>query len=110
VVGTFALTLSNGRPLPVVARLTNDEEWDITSDQFVIAADNTWNETTNYRVTSFSSGTASTQSTSSSGTYTIANGQINFVMAVGGTATFTGSVSGKSLTILYAGGQFFYTR
>jgi hypothetical protein len=110
VVGTFLLTASNGRSLPLVARLTSDEEWDLTSDQFVIVADNTWNELTSYRVTTFATGAVSTQQSVSSGTYSIANNQINFVMTVGGSTSFTGSVTGKTLALLYNGGQFLYSR
>jgi hypothetical protein len=110
VVGSFALAYSNGQPLPILARLTSVEEWDMTSDQLVIAADNTWNETSNYKVTSFLTGGVSAQQTGSSGTYSIANNQINFVITVGGTGGFNGSVSGNTLTLLYNGGRFLYTR
>ena len=68
------------------------------SDAIVIAADNTWNETTNYHVFALSDGDASDHADSVvSGTYTIANGEINFTMTAGGTATFIGSVTGNTL-------------
>ena len=51
VAGTYSLTSSNGRSLPFTVLLTADEQWIITSDQFVIASDNTWSETTNYLIT-----------------------------------------------------------
>jgi len=35
VVGNYALTSSNGRSLPYTVLLTADEQWVITSDQFV---------------------------------------------------------------------------
>jgi len=110
VVGTFSLTSSNGRLLPIIARLTSDEEWDLTSDQFVIGADNTWTETTTYLITSFATAGTSTQFSTSSGTYAISNNTINFVMTVGGMAGFTGSVTGKTLSLLYNGGSFIYSR
>jgi hypothetical protein len=56
VVGTFSLTNSNGRLLPIIARLTAEEEWDMTSDQLIIRADLTWSETSNYKVTTFQTG------------------------------------------------------
>ena len=110
VVGTFSLTNSNGRLLPIVARLTTEEEWDMTSDQLIIRADLTWSETSNYKVTTFQTGGISAQQTSSSGTYEIADSKINFVMTNGGTATYTVSVSGNTLTMIYNGGHFIYTR
>ena len=110
VVGSFNLTNSNGNLLPLVARLTPDEEWDMTSDQLVISANNTWTETSNYKVTTFQTGAISAQQTVSSGTYTVADSKINFIMTAGGNGTFIGSVSGNSLVLVYAGGHFFYTR
>jgi hypothetical protein len=110
VVGTFALTYSNGRILPLVARITADEEWDMTSDQLIIRADLTWSETSTYRVTAFVTGGVATQQTGSSGTYSIVDSKINFVMTVGGTAMYTGSVSGNTLTMVYNGGHFIYVR
>jgi len=83
---------------------------DMTSDQLIIRADLTWSETSNYKVTTFQTGGISAQQTSSSGTYAIADSKINFVMTNGGTATYTGSVSGNTLTMIYNGGHFIYTR
>ena len=82
----------------------------MTSDQLIIRADLTWSETSNYKVTTFQTGGISTQQTSSSGTYAIADSKINFVMTNGGNATYTGSVSGNTLTMIYNGGHFIYTR
>ena len=110
VVGSYTLTSSNGHAVPFPILLTADEEWDISSDQFVIAADNTWMETTNYRITTLASGAQRTSSTQASGTYAIASGQINFAMIVGGNTPFTGSVTGNTLSLLFNGGHFLYTR
>ena len=110
VVGTYSLTSSNGRSLPIPVLLTNDEEWDMTSDQFVIAADNTWVENTNYRVITLSTSATRTSSTQASGTYAVASGQINFIMTTGGNTPFTGSVTGNTLSLLFNGGRFVYSR
>ena len=109
VAGTYSLTSSNGRPLPVIAFVTVDEEWDMTSDQFVIGADNTWSETTNYIVTTLATGATRSTSSQSVGTYAIANAQINFTITQG-SITFTGSVSGTYLSVLFNGGHFIYQR
>ena len=110
VVGTFNLTVSNGNVLPIVARLTADDEWDMTSDQLVMSADNTWTETSTYQVTTFLTGALTQQQTTSSGTYSIADSKITFVMTAGGTGTFIGSVTGNTLALVYNGGHFFYSR
>jgi hypothetical protein len=104
------LTSSNGRSLPFIVLLSADEEWDITSDQFVIASDNTWAETTNYLITSLSTGGTRTSSTQASGTYAISKGQINFAMTAGGNTPFTGSVTGNILSLLFNGGHFLYSK
>jgi len=110
VVGAYSLTSSNGRSLPFIVLLSADEEWDITSDQFVIASDNTWAETTNYLITSLSTGGTRTSSTQASGTYAISKGQINFAMTAGGNTPFTGSVTGNILSLLFNGGHFLYSK
>jgi hypothetical protein len=110
VVGNYALTSSNGRSLPYTVLLTADEQWVITSDQFVIAADNTWSETTNYLITALSTGGTRTSSTQASGGYAISSGQINFTMTTGGTKSFIGSVTGSILSLLFDGGHFLYSK
>ena len=110
VVGNYALTSSNGRSLPYTVLLTADEQWVITSDQFVIAADNTWSETTNYLITALSTGGTRTSSTQASGGYAISSGQINFTMTTSGTKSFIGSVTGSILSLLFDGGHFLYSK
>jgi len=110
VVGTYSLTSSNGRSLPYTVLLTADEQWVITSDQFVIAADNTWSETTNYLITALSTGGTRTSSTQATGSYAISKGQINFTMTTGGSTPFTGSVTGNILSLLFNGGHFLYAK
>ena len=110
VVGTYSLTSSNGRSLPFTVVLTAEEQWLITSDQFVIAGDNTWSETSNYLITTLATGATRTSSTQASGAYAISNGQINFTMTAGGTTPFTGSVTGNILSLLFNGGHFLYTK
>ena len=110
VTGSYALSTANGRLLPIIVSLTADAEWDLSADQFMIFADHTWTDTTTYAVKSFTSGAVTTQQTGASGTYAIANGQINFTMFTGGTGTFPGSVTGNTLSLLFNGGHFVYSR
>jgi hypothetical protein len=44
------------------------------------------------------------------GTYTIADGHINFTMTTGGTSTFTGAVTGNTLLVSFKGTSYIYTR
>ena len=108
--GPFRSRIPTADVLPLVARLTAEEEWDMTSDQLIIQADLTWSETSSYKVTTFQTGGISTQQTAASGTYSIVDSKINFVMTVGGSAMYTGSVSGNTLTMIYNGGHFIYSR
>lgn len=111
VTGSFALTSINGTALPVIASVTTTQEFDLASDTVSIASDGTWTETSIYTVTQLANSTTSTTSTVISGTYTIANQQINFVQTgSSGTLTFAGSVKGTRLTIVFGGSQFLYAK
>lgn len=110
VAGTFSLVLANGQPLPLLVSLTSSEERDLVGDQFVIDAAGTWNETTSFKITDLQSGAERDTAGTTLGTYTIANGQINFVITTTPTGTFTGSVTGSTLIVLYSGSRFAYSR
>jgi hypothetical protein len=110
VVGRFGLSLAGGQPLPLLAGTTATQEVDLVADTLAIASDNTWIETSFYNLVAFTDGSTTTSQTVSSGTYAIANGQINFTMLVGGTTTFAGSVTGTTLSLLYNNARYIYTR
>jgi len=110
VSGTFALTTINGGLLPVVARLTSTEEWDLSADTLRISTDSTWTETSFYQVTALSDGTTTTSQSIASGVYAVADKQINFTMRVGGTASFIGAVQGGTLTLVFNDTHFVYLR
>ena len=111
VAGEFSLRSANGTALPFVAFTTTaGEAWELASDKIMMTADGAWSETTTYVVHKATDGTSNSQQSVVSGTYAIANGQINFVMKQGGTDTFTGSVIGTELRVLYTGKLFVYTK
>jgi hypothetical protein len=110
VSGTFSLTAINGGPLPVLARLTTAEEWDLTADTLRVSSDSTWAETSFYKVTALADGTITQQQSIASGVYVVADKQINFTMRVGGTATFIGAVQGSTLTLVFNDSHFVYVR
>ncbi len=112
VTGTFNLRTSDGYPLPVLAGYSTDggTEIDESGDEIIIAAGNTWSELTSFTLTSVADKSTSQLATVSTGTYTISNNRINFVMTAGGNAKFSGSVQGDTLVVAYNGSRMVYTR
>jgi hypothetical protein len=110
VTGVFDLSTANGQPPPYAAFQTNTELWELTNDRMVIAADNTFADTTTYTVVEIADGTQSTQRTSTAGTYQVANDKINFTTTTNGSAVFSGSVTGNTLVLLFNGGRFVYSK
>jgi hypothetical protein len=110
VVGNFHLVTANGSILPIVAVVTATQQASLTSDTLSLATDNTWIETSIFQLTSLIDGTISAAQSVSSGTYLIANNQINFTTTVGGTNTFAGSVNGSTLFLLFNNKPFTYSR
>ena len=110
MAGRFSLAAINSNPLPVPALQTTTEVWALTSDTLSIADNGQWTETTVYLVTQNSDGSTSTRTSSIAGTYTIVDQRISFLQTSGGSATFTGSVQGNTLTLLYQGSHFTYVR
>jgi hypothetical protein len=110
VAGRFSLAAINSNPLPVPALQTTTEAWALTSDTLSIADNGQWTETTVYLVTQNADGSTSTRTSSIAGTYTIVDQRISFLQTSGGSATFTGSVQGSTLTVLYQGSHFTYVR
>ncbi|MEO7083636.1 MAG: hypothetical protein ABI442_17710 [Gemmatimonadaceae bacterium] len=108
VAGTYGLNLAGGQTLPLLAGQTTTQEVDLVADTLAIATDNTWTETSYYILVAFTDGSQTTSQTVSSGSYAIANNQINFTTLVGGTATFAGSVSGSTLSLLYNNARYVY--
>jgi len=112
IVGSFNLVSANGTAPPFAARITSTEDWTLVSDTIVVAAANTWTEATQFSIVNLLDNSTSTQFTLVSGTYAIANAQINFTMTQGSSTplTFPGSVTGDTLTIIFSGRRFLYTR
>src|SRR5689334_10768866 len=90
VAGRFALTSANGQALPIVAQTTPLAQVSLVGDTMVITAAGGWTETATYHVDSLASVGSSTQTGVTTGTWTIANQQINFITTGGGSASFNG--------------------
>jgi hypothetical protein len=110
VAGSFNLVSANGTAPPFAAFTTSAANWALVSDTIVVTTNNTWSEATKYFVTSLLDNSTTTQFTLVSGTYVIANARINFTMTQGGSVTFPGSVTGDTLTLIFTGKRFIYTR
>jgi hypothetical protein len=112
VAGTFVLQTANGHSLPVDAGQTLDGSAEIyqTADVFTLDGAGNWTETTTLALQSLVDNTEQSQTTTSNGSYTIANGQINFVRTLSGAANFSGSVTGAVLTVRYDGSTLVYAR
>jgi hypothetical protein len=110
IVGSFDLTSANGKELPYQAVVTTSEVWTLTADKIVIQPNNTWVDTTSYSVLNRLDQSTAGRGSVTSGTYAVANGQINFTMTSGGSATFVGAVTGATLQVNFNGARYVYTR
>lgn len=111
VEGDYIMRWANGSAPPFIAFTTaTGEAWELASDKIFVKTDGTWSEVTLYVVHKQSDGSQSSRESTVSGTYTIANNQINFTMTEGGTDKFAGSVNGSELRVLYSGRLFIYTK
>jgi hypothetical protein len=110
VSGTFGLTTINGGPLPIVARLSTVDRWELFADTLRISGDSAWTETSYYNVTTLADGNVTKTQSIAAGVYVVADKQINFTMRVGGTATFLGAVQSNTLTLVFNDSHFIYSR
>jgi hypothetical protein len=110
VAGAFNLVSANGTAPPFPAFSTTTADWTLAADTISITANSTWTEATTYFVTSRLDNTTTTQFSVVAGTYAIAEGKINFTMTQGGTERFIGSVTGSTLTLIYGGKRFIYSK
>lgn len=110
VAGSYTLSLANGRTVPFDAVVTTAEVWQLTGDKIVLSANGTWVDSTTYVVTNRTVNSTSNKLTASAGTYTIANGQINFLMTEGGSTAFVGAVVSNTLYVNFSGLRYTYNR
>lgn len=110
VTGTYILQLANGNPVPFAAFQTATDLWAIAGEKIVLSPDLTWSDTTNYQVISLLNGNERDTLSTSAGTYSLGNNQINFLTTSNGTASYVGSVSGNVLDVRFQGSRFVYTR
>ena len=109
VVGTFVLKSANGAVPPYTIPTNGSDVVTLLNDHLVIHEDLTWADTVNYE-TDRASGETIVTFTSTSGTYNIADGHINFTKVQGGSEKFIGSVVGNDLSVNFNGRLFLYAR
>lgn len=109
VTGTFLLQSANGSTPPYVIVANSAGTETLLNDRIVLHDDLTWADTTNYRI-DLATGESNLGATATSGSYNISGGHINFTMITGGTATFAGAVVGNTLTVVFQGLPFIYSR
>ena len=109
VAGTFVLKSANGAVPPYNIPTNTSDVLTLLNDHLVIHADQTWADTVNYE-TDRTTGETIITFTSTSGTYNIADGHINFTKTQGGSEKFIGSVVGNDLSVNFNGRLFLYSR
>jgi hypothetical protein len=90
--------------------VTTTEVWSLTADKLMLQANNTWVDSIAYSVVNRFDQSTTGRGSVTSGTWAIANGQINFTMTSGGTSTFAGAVVGSTLQVNYNGARYVYSR
>lgn len=110
--GTYTLKTVNATALPAVIFQSADGRIEIISGTTVLRADNSYTETLQARVI-YTSGGSETTPLVESGTYSVTGSTVTFtVPANAGEPSFsyTGAVSGRTLTYTYDGLSFTYER
>ena len=109
VVGTFILRSANGLVPPYVVTSNSAGTQTLLNDRIVLNSNLTWADTTNYEI-DLATGETQVGGTATAGTYSIANGKINFVMTTNGSTNFTGAVVADTLKVSFQGRPFIYAR
>ena len=106
-VGTWNLVTVNGSALPFTVDLSQNFRLEILGDVFVASENGTYTESTTLRETE--SGTATTTTEQSNGTWTQTNNTVT-VTESGGTETGTATISGNTITLSQPGFVSVYHR
>ena len=111
-VGTYALVSVNGTAVPVTTVQNSTQTTEILSGTFVVYGNQTFGETRVGRIT-LAGGSPQTITSSQTGTWEKASGQIHFiVLNTGGTiiASWSATYDGGVLTYTYQGTTFVYKK
>ena len=100
IFGTYALETVNGSSLPFVVFQVGDDEIEITAASVRLNSDNTYSTSFTFSLSEDGPVTTATED----GTFSVTGTTIEFTDSAG---TFTGSISGKTLTIIDEGGLTF---
>ena len=106
ITGTYTLQTINGSPLPYVNFENANNKDEIVSETFTLAAGGQWAHTFRERITI--SGSVSLHDGQTAGTYSGSAASLSFTST--SNETFTGNVSGRTLTLQRQSKTRVYTR
>jgi hypothetical protein len=102
IAGTYNLQTVNGAPPPVIIFQSGADRVEVMSGNFTVNANSTFSNTHTFRATS--GGQTVTLTETCTGTYALTGNSLSFSEATSGElcgGTFTGTVSGNTLTVAY---------
>jgi hypothetical protein len=110
VAGTYQLRAYGGRSLPALVSADSSGTWEVVSGELVIATDQSWSETVNFRLTKGATVQNSTFGTSGSWVFLRDYAYMVFNDKVDNTQ-FTGTAAGGTITLeLLTGNALVYSR
>lgn len=110
VAGTYQLRTYGGRSLPALVSSDSAGTWEVVSGELVIAADQSWSETVDFRLTRGTTVQSSTYGTSGSWVFLRDYAYMLFNDKVDNTQ-FTGTAAGGTVTLeLLTGNSLVYSR
>ena len=98
IFGTYTLQTVDGTNLPFVLFQIGNDKLEITAGSVRLNSDNTYSLSISLRVTQ--AGTVTTETDTGAGTFTATGSTIQFSDPGDGSGSFTGSISGNTLTII----------
>ena len=111
IAGSFNLVAVNSQALPITTQVTPDTALQVQAERIVIAANNTWADTSTVNFIDLTTGdTTAHSSIVSAGSAQITGGTIQFVTTIGSGATFVGSVRSDTLYVVFGGARSVYVR
>jgi hypothetical protein len=111
-VGVYGLALVNAGGLPATVFQNSAGRDVLLNGTMTIRSDGSYTETLNYSVVLIS-GAATPETNTENGQYTVVGSQITFTIPAQGTTaafSYTGAVSGSSLTYTYSGTSYTYQK
>lgn len=107
ITGTFALQTFNGSTLPAFFDRNTFQERDLVVETFTLYPDGTYAD--DYRMRTITATSSTDQDFEDTGVYAVNNTALNFRDSQSGN-TFTGSLTGNTLTVTQFGDVYVFSR